>query len=100
MNLNLNQNETKVLIACVGAIVDASDFTFGCIDEINAEGISTNQLKGYLSVLKQKNAIELHQTEPSPQVYLTKVGADYLLESGNLNDQYKQYVTKIKEQIV
>lgn len=56
---NLNDNEIKVLFACMDAIVGATGCEFGCTDEVSVKGITKSQLKGYLSQLKQKQFIDL-----------------------------------------
>lgn len=51
----LNENEKKILLA----IAKNEEATTGCTDEIKyfCEGLSDNQIKGYISVLQKKNLI-------------------------------------------
>ena len=53
----LNDNEVKVLIAIRAAIEECTGNQFCYFQEITVEGLSVNQVKGYLSSLQGKDRI-------------------------------------------
>lgn len=61
-NINLNENEKKVLIAIIENAEDVSGGRFAITNEIYPllPGFTKNQIKGYLSQLEQKDIIETY----------------------------------------
>lgn len=99
---NLNQNEIAVLKACMNAIIDFTGCEFGVVNEIKANGISANQLKGYLSQLQSKEYISIYEFSPRDKqdnrVKLTVKGCDYLL-STTTNESEIVLINDIKDNL-
>ena len=59
MFINLNENEVRVLKAVHREIMDCTNGEFGYTDTVSIDGLSKNQIKGYLGQLVQKNRISI-----------------------------------------
>ena len=95
----LNQNEENVLIACLKEIYSFTRVEFGLTCQVKVQGLTKNQIKGYLSALQTKGLINIwEQDDQDNQVILTSSGCDHLLtiiERG----EWIQAINDIKENI-
>lgn len=97
MGNSLNENEMVVLVACKTAIYNYSRVEFGEVPTA-VEGLSSSQIKGYISQLSQKGMIELFQNGSYNNVSLTLQGVDYLIERASDNKDV-EILTAIKDNI-
>ena len=72
--VNLNETELKVLNACAQEVINCTNGEFGYTEDIKVEGLSKNQLKGYLSQLVQKSLITPPDSDYSGQFSMRKSG--------------------------
>lgn len=77
MKNELNENEIKVLQAVKLAIVKCTGNEFCYADEIQSDKFTTNQIKGYLSQLLQKQYISIIP-DKFRQMFFTKKASQYI----------------------
>lgn len=53
----LNENEAKVLEACIKVSLSYGEGPYYLIDEVSVEGLSRNQIKGYIAQLTVKGYV-------------------------------------------
>ena len=82
MESKINDVELEVLKSCVKEIKTCTGNEFGYTSDIIVHGMSTQQLKGYLSQLFQKKLIFIY-TDFDGQFYLTKKGCEIVGENPN-----------------
>ena len=68
----LNDIELKVLKAVADNILLTTDGDFGYSDQIKVEGLTSNQIKGYLSQLVQKDMIFIYGSDK--QTKMNEIG--------------------------
>ena len=95
----LNQTETKVLTSCLNEIVRATGCEFGVVKYMNREGLSENQIKGYLPQLLQKGFIVISNKSSfnDSTFRLTSAGCNYLL-SINTDEKVIENIRDIEYQ--
>ena len=76
----LNENELKVLSACKDAIVKETRCEFGRFDFVVVEGMSKNQLKGYISQLQTKGLVSIDESS-FHNITMSIKGCNYLLDN-------------------
>ena len=79
----LNENEVKVLIAVFDEIMDCTNGEFGYTDDLTVDGLTTNQIKGYLSQLVQKGRISID--DERQQVMMMNIDG-FIIEEIENND--------------
>lgn len=94
----LNQTEVQVLTSCLNEIVRATGCEFGVVKYMNNEGLSENQIKGYLSQLLQKGMILISKKScySDSTFSLTLEGCNYLL-SINTDEEIIEKIKDIKD---
>lgn len=56
-NNPLNENETKVLEACIKVSTHYGEGPYYCVDEVSVDGLTRNQIKGYIAQLTNKGYV-------------------------------------------
>lgn len=84
MSSALNENEIKVLMSVVDSIRDCTGNEFGFTEDVKVEGLTKNQIKGYLSQLQQKKMIHIFD-DSFHQVMLTAIGEKEMNMEGQFN---------------
>ena len=79
MTVELNSNEQDVLEACKQAIIDCTNGEFGYTSDVKVEGLTKNQIKGYLSQLAQKRLIDIAD-DFDGQMHLREESKEFLNE--------------------
>lgn len=72
----LNKIEIAVLNACVDEIMSCTGGEFGYTDDLAIDGLTKNQLAGYLSQLIQKQLIGIYPE--FNQLYLKELAKEYV----------------------
>ncbi len=98
--MKLNENEFKTLLACLNEIVSCTGCEFGVTENVKVEGLEVNQLKGYLSKLKNKELITIDPgyMDQRGQIHLTHKACDYLLGLPMMQEQFER-IDEIKNNI-
>ncbi len=82
--IKINQNEWRVLVACVDNALDTAGGDFGFSDEISryVTDLSKQQVAGYLSQLDSKGLIECHERE--------KINDEHWVSQMSLRDDLRE----------
>jgi len=70
----LNKTEIQILEVCVQTAIKETGGEFGYTEDVKLEGLTNNQIKGYLSQLVQKEMISINEWD---QIKIKKQAAEF-----------------------
>ena len=93
--MTINQNEIKVLMACIEAIKIETGIEFARTSKVDVPTMERNQINGYLS--QEKELIKCWEANGNSNLSMTKLGCDVLLSQNIEGDVHA--ILDIREQI-
>jgi hypothetical protein len=79
MNIKLNPIEKCVLDSCVQSVINETGGEFGYTVDVKVDGLTKNQIKGYLSQLTQKKLITICDDEFG-QMFINESAKEFIAE--------------------